>query len=61
MMAGRTRLEEYRICQERGHQPSNNFVNDYMICRFCWTYYKTVTTTKLVEAMKPEGADDTNS
>lgn len=57
METGRTRYEEYRICQERGHQPSDvqtASVSPQDICQWCGTHYWTETSSVLKEVMVPE-------
>lgn len=41
------RLEQYKICQERGHKPSDTVLASYPpqnVCKFCqtWFWFETV-------------------
>lgn len=60
-----TLLEQYRICQVRGHEPDNNagtFYNavpnatGWLTCKHCRTQYTTIVTREKLERNKPEGA-----
>jgi hypothetical protein len=54
-----TPLEQYKVCQERGHTRSVEREADdagpWDICKFCKTKYRTVTKTVLEEKDIPNG------
>ncbi len=43
------RRQEYKICQEHGHKPSDQVLASYPpknVCKFCGTYFWFETTTR---------------
>ncbi len=58
-MTNEERWKEYQICKVRGHAPSDRMASNYIICKFCNTYY-TFSTPQLIETMKPTDPDATS-
>jgi len=61
-MTEEKRLNEYRICQVRGHSPMDHSYRQgdkiTYVCKYCGTHYRVEHTETLIEENKPEGADD---
>lgn len=56
------RLEQYRICQKRGHAPSGTVLASnppWQVCEFCGTHYRW-SEPKLIESNVPT-SDDHNT
>jgi hypothetical protein len=60
MATAEERLRAYRICQERGHTPSNLVLQcnpPLNVCKFCGTNYR-FTAPELVETNPPTEDED---
>ncbi len=55
------RLEEYAICQRRGHSPVPKLPGSdpYEHCRYCGTVFRIVDVPRVIEQKnsRPDGAD----